>query len=53
MKIKRDNQNEYRNNKLDDLLIRGREIRTSKIYELFEGSNRAFGKRDIITYMWL
>ena len=38
-KITRDRNNEYINNKLDDLVIRGREKRKSKIYKYVVGSN--------------
>ena len=34
------------NNKLDDLMIMGREKRRSKIYTFFVGSNRTNGRRE-------
>ena len=39
------------NNKLDDLMIMGREKRRSKIYKSFVGSNIMNGRREGIPYM--
>ena len=54
MNIKRDKNNKYGNNKLDNLVIRVREKRRSNIYKLFEGlkiTNRADGRQgDIYIY---
>ena len=45
LKIKRDINNEYKYNKLNDLVIRGRDKRRSKIYKSFVGSNIMDGRR--------
>ena len=46
LKIKRDKNSEYNNNKLDDLMIRGREKIRSSIFKSFVVSSRTDGRRE-------